>query len=622
MDIIEIPKHVLANVEWIDSDDPKYKLRSREAYPYCIKNHPQDKTEPMAYIYKNANGHLYLHCHRCGSTVSIAQQLGKWNVPRISGNSIELSISKGDQLFIVGPNGSGKSALIQKLVSEHPHENIKRITAHRQTSLRSGDINYTPAQRKRYDEIYLDYNRNNASRYLDEYSSDEQSAILFDLDNKFNTINEDIANEVRKRDMRKAVGVDLKSPSPFDQINELLDRGRLNVELKRTKDRSIIAQHSQGQSFDITKMSDGERSAMIIAAHVITAETGTVFLIDEPEKHLNRSISQPFLSALFNLRKDCAFIISTHDIALPLANPKARVLMLESCRWEGDKCVAWDAQVLEPNSQLPDELKRAILGSRKRMLFVEGDSNKSLDFSLYKIIFPDIPVHPWGSCTEVEGAVKELRKLRVEHDIKAFGLIDRDDRLNDVEELSKIGVFALEVYSVESLYYCSDAIASVAHQQANSTGANANELIESVMQNTFEILKTNTKIAKEMAARRCERQVRQTALPQIPGWQSILDNPNQTISVPIDLQPYFDELSCFNKLVDDENWDQLITRYPLHKSPIFGEIAKKLKCPDKYDYQDRVRYLTKHDGELAKKLKVRIGQLSEVLDSLENTVKK
>ena len=541
----------------------------------------------------------------------------EWKIPKKSNDpddSIELSLNNGDQLFIVGPNGSGKSALIQYLVSNTETNKIKRITAQRQTTLRSGTIDFTPAQRKQYYSNYLNYNRDDASRYLDDFSGEEQSAILYDLDHKFNTINENIANHHRNQDIAKASEIALKILSPFEEINELLDQGKLNVNLERGKDRSIIANHSQGQSFDITKMSDGERSAMIIAAHVITAESDTVFLIDEPEKHLNRSISQPFLSALFDLRKDCAFIISTHEIDLAIANPEARVLMLQSCQWSGDQCVAWDAEVLEPNSQLPDELKRAILGSRKRMLFVEGDSNKSLDFSLYKIIFPDIPVHPWGSCTEVEGAVKELRKLRVEHDIKAFGLIDRDDRLNDVEELSKIGVFALEVYSVESLYYCREAITSVAHQQANSTGANANELIESVMQNTFEILKTNTKIAKEMAARRCERQVRQTALPQIPGWQSILDNPNQTISVPIDLQPYFDELSCFNKLVDDENWDQLITRYPLHKSPIFGEIAKKLKCPDKYDYQDRVCYLTKHDGELAKKLKVRIGRLSKVLD--------
>ena len=92
-------------------------------------------------------------------------------------------------------------------------------------------------------------------------------------------------------------------------------------------------------------------------AHVITAEPDTVFLIDEPEKHLHRSISQPFLSALFDLRKDCAFIISTHEIALPLANPEERVLMLRSCQWRGDECVAWDAEVIEPNSQLPERAR-------------------------------------------------------------------------------------------------------------------------------------------------------------------------------------------------------------------------------------------------------------------------
>ena len=450
MDIIEVPKHVLDNVEWIDSDDPKYKSRSREAYPYCEKDHPEDETEPMAYIYKNANWHLYLHCHRCGSTISIAQQLGKWNVPRISGNSIELSISNGDQLFIVGPNGSGKSALIQKLVSEHPHENIKRITAHRHTSLHSGTINFTPAQRKQYDANYLNYNRDDASRYLDDYSTEEQSAILYDLDNKYNTINEDIANHHRNQDIAKASETALKTPSPFEQINELLNHSRLNVNLERTKDRSIIANHDQGQSFDITKMSDGERSAMIIAAQVITAEPGTVFLIDEPEKHLHRSISQPFLSALFNLRKDCAFIVSTHEVALAIANREARVLMLRSCQWHNDQCVAWDAEVMEPNSQLPEnarlteELKREILGSRKRILFVEGDSN-SLDLQLYDHLFPNLTVIPKGNCENVINAVLGLRKTQETHDVEAFGLIDGDNREKEVDKLAENNIFALEV---------------------------------------------------------------------------------------------------------------------------------------------------------------------------------
>ena len=359
----------------------------------CACNLAQNGFEPIN-IYQKVGGKEFL------------MEKIEWKIPkilddRISDDPIKLSINNGDQLFIVGPNGSGKSALIQYLVSNTKINEIKRITAHRQTSLQSGDINYTPAQRKRYDEIYLNYNKDTASRYLDEYSSDEQSAILFDLDNKFNTINEDIANHHHNQVVAKETATALKLRSPFDQINELLNRSRLNVKLERAEDRSIIAKHSQGQSFDIPKMSDGERSAMIIAAHVITAEKDTVFLIDEPEKHLHKSISQPFLSALFDLRKDCAFIISTHEIDLVIANPEARVLMLRSCQWRSDKCVAWDAEVLKPNSQLPEtarlteETKRAILGSRKRILFVEGDSDRSLDFSLYRILYPGISVIPW-----------------------------------------------------------------------------------------------------------------------------------------------------------------------------------------------------------------------------------
>ena len=78
----------------------------------------------------------------------------------------------------------------------------------------------------------------------------------------------------------------------------------------------------------MAQMSDGERSATIIAANVITAESESVLLIDEPERHLHRSVIEPFLSALFTFRKDCIFVIATHEIALPVANSDTQVLML------------------------------------------------------------------------------------------------------------------------------------------------------------------------------------------------------------------------------------------------------------------------------------------------------
>ena len=501
---------------------------------------------------------------------------------------------------------------------------IKRITAHRQTSLSSGATNFTPEQYKQFYVNYLNYNRNDASRYLDNYSSEVQSAILYDLENKYNLINECIANHHRNQDIPKATKTALESPSPFDQINEVFNHGRLNVKLERTEDRSIITNHAQGQSFDITKMSDGERSAMIIAAQVITAESDTVFLIDEPEKHLHRSISQPFLSALFDLRKDCAFIISTHEIDLAIANPKARVLMLRSCQWRNDQCVAWDAEVIEPNSQLPEnarlteELKREILGSRKRILFVEGNSN-SLDNQLYDVLFPNLTVIPKGSCENVINAVRGLRKSQDFHDVEAFGLIDGDNREKEIDKLAENNIFALEVHSVEALYYYSEVIAAVAHQQVEFWGkGDPDELIGLVHQKAIEILKDpkkSPKLAERMAARRCERQVHELFRSKTPDWRSIMNNPTQSICVPIDPHLYSKELKHFNTLVDNGELDSLIARYPLRESQVFETIVKTLQCPNQELYQHLVVKLAQEDEDVAKCIKKRIGQLSEVLDS-------
>ena len=503
-----------------------------------------------------------------------------WGVPTISGDTLNLSLEMGNRLFVVGANGSGKSALIQWLVSKYPDKNFKRITAHRQTYLESGEVNITAAARQRQEEQHLNYDRELRSRWSEMNPSWRLNAVLFDLVAKENERAREITHQVDNEVCEKVADITVESPSPFKQINQLLELSSLKVQIEITSGQKLQARRSKGNPFSIAEMSDAERSAVLLAASVITADDGTVFLIDEPERHLHRSIAQPLLSALFDLRKEnCAFIVATHEVALPVAVPDARVIILRGCEWNGSECIGWDAEVLEPNSELPEELKRTILGSRKRILFVEGNANSSLDLPLYRILFPNISIVPRGSCRDVEKTVFELRNFPEIHDVEAFGLIDRDDRpCEDIKELAKKGVFALEVYSVEALYYCSEAIATVAHQQANSLDLDVNELIESVKQDVFEMLKTRENIAKEMAARRYIRQIRKTILSVIPKLESVIDNPTQEISVPIDPQLYDNELELFKKLVDEEKLDQLIARYRLHKSPILTQVATTLKC--------------------------------------------
>ena len=546
-----------------------------------------------------------------------------WEIPRISGDPLPLTLKNGNPLFIVGPNGSGKSALIQRFVSDNSGKKVKRISAHRQTWFSSGSIDLTPERRQQYEENTARFNSRYEARWRDSNAGQGLSAIQFDLVAKENSRARAITRHVDNGKLMKAQDISAESPSPFDQINELLAQGTLTVEIGNSDDRNLLARHPQGEPFSIAEMSDGERNAMIIAAHVITAEPGTVLVIDEPERHLHRSIIQPFLSALFALRReDCAFIIATHEIALPVANPEARVLMLRSCQWSGNQCIAWAADVLGPNSELPEELrlpedlKLAILGSRQRILFVEGQSS-SLDFPLYTALFPGLSVVSKGNCADVQKAVLGLRGSQDLHHAKAFGLIDRDNRTKEnVKELAEQGIFALEVSAVEALYYCSDAIAAVAHRQAESLGVDAEELIKTAMQKAFDALK-NQDLAERMAAWRCERHARELFLSKIPNRKSIRSNPTQPICVSIDL-PYCEELNQFNKFVEEEDLDQLVARYPLDSSPAFQEIAIALRCRGRNDYQRMVITRIRNDNQLVQALKSRIGQLSEALDLAEN----
>ena len=542
-----------------------------------------------------------------------------WNIPQASGQTLQISLGAGDRLFMLGANGSGKSALIQHLVSSNPRKTIRRISAHRQTWFDSGSIDFTPRNRKDFDRQYIKLETQADSRWKDHNAHAKQSAVFFDLIAKDNAEARSLRSLLRHGDpqdpdktLKNAIEAARSSVPLFEQLNELLVLGTLPVSLENSEGEEILAHHGNGAaSFSIAQMSDGERSAALIAATVLTVKPETVLLIDEPELHLHRSIIEPFLSALFEQRKDCTFIVSTHEIALPMAHPAARVLLVRSCQWSGNTAKTWDVKVLEPDADLPEDLRRAILGARRRIVFVEGESG-SLDLPLYAALFPGLSVIPKGSCADVQKAVRGLRASQGFHHVEAFGLIDRDDRLKDeIGKLVDNGVFVMDACSVESLYYCSDAIAAVARWQAESLRDDANAMIESAEQEAFDALAQN-EIPERMAARRCERQIRNSMMSQLPTWKRVKDNAPFTITVD---SPYPDELNRLQELVAARELDGLVARYPLRESNVFNAIAIALKCQTRGDYERMVVSRILKDDDLAQQLKQRIGSLSIELEA-------
>ena len=168
------------------------------------------------------------------------------------------------------------------------------------------NITLTPHNRREFDKSVRSYESRPDARWLDHHSGQRHEAVLFDLVANDNDRARSIAYHIDNRSPEEALRVSSESAAPFAQVNELLAIGTLTVSIENSKGEEILAQHGNGgEKFSIEKMSDGERSAVIMAAEVLTAKPSTVFLIDEPERHLHRAIIMPFLSALFKQRKDC-----------------------------------------------------------------------------------------------------------------------------------------------------------------------------------------------------------------------------------------------------------------------------------------------------------------------------
>ena len=538
------------------------------------------------------------------------------NIPIIESEPLTITLEAGSRLFIVGSNGSGKSALIQHSVTSLGTQNVRRISAHRQTWMESGAINLTPQNRRQYGQQHDNEEPNPMYRWREWNPQRQLSSILFDLVAKDNDQARRIADHARAGNYPEMENIVNGEPGVFDQINELLDLANLAVTIENSEGENLFARRKSAEGrYDIAQMSDGERNAVILAANVLTVSPGTILLVDEPERHLHRSIIEPLLSALFAQREDCAFIVSTHEVALPMANPDAEVLVVRSCQWSGNTAKAWDAQLVEKNANLPEDVKRAILGSRERILFVEGQP-QSLDIRLYSTLFPDISVVPVGSCDDVIKAVEGMRNSSDLHDVEAFGLIDGDNRDDaDVSRLTERGIYSLYAYSVESIYFCSDAMNAVAQRQAESLGRDADQIVEDAKNRALQELGQGD-LSERMSARFCERKVREELQSQMPDWKTISGNPSHTITLDTG-KWHQEEISCFENMLADKDLEKIIARYPVRESGILESMATAFVL-NKNTYRDTLITRVRTDADLAQKIRQLIQPLSDALAEVTN----
>lgn len=514
------------------------------------------------------------------------------NIPRPEGDPIYFSLSAGEIAFLLGANGTGKSSLMYQ-ASKQADGKALRVTAQRQTWMDSDGPELTSANRVTHSSLIGNTDKTEESRFKDTYGNHRLGIMLFDLVSQENN---------RARKIAKAVDAEIPEDilaakdkkSVLTQINELLANAGIPVQLSLGSGERILAKKSGGLSYGASGLSDGERSTLILAGNVLTAPGGSLVLIDEPERHLHRSISAPLLSELVRLRDDCAFVVSTHDIDLPMDFPEAPTVLVRGCNFTGRNCQSWEADLLDVGTEVDDILKRDLLGARRKIVFVEGNQT-SLDKKLYERLLPGVSVLPKGGCSDVEQAVKGGKDTENFNWLQVAGIVDADG-FDDAAVAAKraICVYALPFEAVEAIYYHPTVISAVAVAQCEVSGDNAAAMSHTALSNAVSKIRDHTERLSKKAAK---KRVRRAAMSAIPNDDILLTQTG--------LQATFDgpAIHTYKKTeldaaVTANDWAAVIKVCPIKKTEALDAVSIALGFRTRTDYEKAVLHQLDKNPEL------------------------
>lgn len=213
-------------------------------------------------------------------------------------------------------------------------------------------------------------------------------------------------------------------------------------------------------AYSAGKLSAGEKAVIYYIGAVIYAPEGALVMVDSPEMFLHPSLMESLWNRLELLRRDLSFVYVTHDLSF--ASSRSDTSLIWVRRYDPTR-IAWDYELLPPNSQLSDEVYLAIMGSRKPVLFIEGDGVHSIDARLYPLLFKDYSVKSLGSCNKVIEATRTFNDLSGFHHLDSRGIVDRDRRDDkEVAYLRGKRIMVPEVAEIENILMLEEVVRSVA----------------------------------------------------------------------------------------------------------------------------------------------------------------
>lgn len=367
-------------------------------------------------------------------------------------------------VIIVGANGSGKSKL-GAWIEQQSMDLVHRIGAQRNLNFNEN----IPLKNYSQSEDLVLYGSDDDSFFKTEKvhrwgsKKERYTTILIDdfeavLSAMLALKNEE--NDAFVSECKKSKKSNQNMPDPptttIDKLQAIWDCvfPQRKLDICDSKFYAVL----EGQRYPANQMSDGERSVLYFASQVLCVPKDKILIIDEPEIHLHKSIMNTLWTMLEQYRKDCLFIYITHDINFATLHEHADKFWIK--KYDDAK---WVFEKIEKDINLPENLLLDILGSRKNVLFVEGNKF-SYDIRLYSILYPDYYIIPCGSCEQVIARTKAFRNTNMLHHFEVYGIIDRDFRSErELNSYKEKNICTINVAEIENLFITEEIIRFVSN---------------------------------------------------------------------------------------------------------------------------------------------------------------
>jgi len=371
----------------------------------------------------------------------------------VRGAVIPIELRAGLSTIVVGANGSGKTMLAVEC-EQQLEANAHRISAQRMLALdpsiekvsedaARGQLRYGYAKPN-------DYGGAQQARYVNRWGQGLPRFILNDAGALLQVLFAEQANTAVKAFNAQADGVKIPRSDTFvRKLKAIFHRVLPTRRLYITADDitvSSLADDVAGESYSMTQMSDGEKAVFYTIGQILVADQGSVFIMDEPEIHVHRSILSRLWDELEAARPDCAFLLITHDLEFAASRTGKKYVVRSYSPATG-----WVIEDVPEAEGFSEDLITLILGSRKPILFVEGDRG-SLDLAFYRACYPGWTVLPRGGCEGVIHSVVTMRRNAAFTRVQCAGLVDADGHdQTDRENLARNGIQILPVSEIENL---------------------------------------------------------------------------------------------------------------------------------------------------------------------------